>query len=451
QEFRICGHSSTGFGSTYASASTESVSSSLSVSSRVTGAGRLSYFLPTAPPGQRVASATLRVFVQGIGEFAQIRLSGKAPATTEVVRCVDAFPGLFCQFWMTWDFTAEAQAAAAQGGGLLELIPGPIEPVTSPIFQASTAVWGFRSEVDYPWRHGGPDNALTVTFTAACPKTLEVTVTPEAVLPLIPPGNTIPPAIRNIQSKATVTALVKTCPAQTESPPAPVEVSFEVRPAAPGSPEAGGHAPGHIEPRPLTAFGSFERPNGPKDTTCPVTTFDAEGMGSCTVTYHSSEVSGAETIVAKAAGFPNAEAKVTVQVPGLVNLGGIQTNFWRLTGQTTTHPDNHWGTPDTVTNIQLVALDSFEIFAATLGINDLSLRQGGMFDICGTWNPADTCPPLTVGPRGGHHWHRTGTSVDIDRTACVDPELQGGCGRGTISVPRRFIGERCDLQGQGWL
>jgi hypothetical protein len=156
-------------------------------------------------------------------------------------------------------------------------------------------------------------------------------------------------------------------------------------------------------------------------------------MGSCSVTYHPSEVSGIETIQATGDGFGSAQAMVTVQVPELINLADIQTNFFRLTGQTGTHPDNHWGTPNTVANIQLVALDLFDVFEATLGINDMSLPLGGLFDINGTWKPP-------------HSSHRKGTSVDIDRTGCVDPNLDGGC-RQILTVPRVFISDRCLFHG----
>ena len=89
-------------------------------------------------------------------------------------------------------------------------------------------------------------------------------------------------------------------------------------------------------------------------------------------------------------------------------------------------------------NIQLVALDFFAKFGATLGINDMSLRQGGLFDICGTWDPKDGCTitrvdGTTARIKKGHSGHRSGTSVDVDRSACFDPDLLGGCGRFDVS------------------
>ena len=109
------------------------------------------------------------------------------------------------------------------------------------------------------------------------------------------------------------------------------------------------------------------------------------------------------------------------------------------------HPDNHWASTETFNNIQLVALDFFDAFDATLGINDMSLRRGGLFDICGTWNAASTCAQAVS---GGHQSHRIGTSADIDSQACrgLIPDGADACAAGTILVPkdtiRRFCFER---------
>ena len=173
------------------------------------------------------------------------------------------------------------------------------------------------------------------------------------------------------------------------------------------------------------------------------------------------------SILAHADDFPATTAKIRVEVPGLVNLAEIRTNFFRLTGDTPAHTDNHWGTADTlrpdgtmlagiVTNTQLVALDFLEFSCvtracATLGINDMSVAQGGVFDICGTWHQEDTCRDPRV---GGHISHRTGTSVDIDQTACLDPNLRGECltpPGGPPRVPARFIRQACLHRGQGRL
>jgi hypothetical protein len=209
-----------------------------------------------------------------------------------------------------------------------------------------------------------------------------------------------------------------------------VNVQFAVDPGLPqpGTPDAGGHT---HDTRPARARGTLN----PSSCTA---ILDAGGVGTCRVTYEPSEVSSVETLTATAAGFPGAQARVSVQVPGLTNLADVLTNFFRLTGQTPAHRDNHWGTTNALEIIQLVALDFFATFGATLGINDLSLRTGGLFDIRGDWSPP-------------HKSHRTGTSVDIDRTACFDPRLEGGCSRGTLNVAKDFIRRQCAFRGQGFL
>ena len=55
-----------------------------------------------------------------------------------------------------------------------------------------------------------------------------------------------------------------------------------------------------------------------------------------------------------------------------------------------------------------------------LEINDISLSHGGAFDICGTWNAADTCanaPP----PSGGHKAHRLGRGIDFQVAPGLSP------------------------------
>jgi hypothetical protein len=151
------------------------------------------------------------------------------------------------------------------------------------------------------------------------------------------------------------------------------------------------------------------------------------------VNYFASEVGGKETIVARATNFVDAEKKITIEVPGLVNLAAINNNFVWLNGQLPVHPDNHWGTPNTVDNIQLVALDYYAEYGVKLGINDLSLLQGGLFDISGEWKPS-------------HFLHRKGVSADIVQ-ACLDPNLQGGCPGGAVSANKVFVGKRCSARG----
>ncbi len=148
-----------------------------------------------------------------------------------------------------------------------------------------------------------------------------------------------------------------------------------------------------------------------------------EGFVTCdsSVQYTASQISGEEKITAT---LKDTEEKVSksifIMVPALGPLAAGQ--FYTLTGSTGSHPDNHYGTSATVANIQVIARDYFEDSdeGVRIRINDMSLIWGGMFDICGTFNIADTC---TSAPNGGHSWHRTGKSVDVEHEGVNEDDL----------------------------
>ena len=107
-----------------------------------------------------------------------------------------------------------------------------------------------------------------------------------------------------------------------------------------------------------------------------------------------------------------ASAEALAEVAGLIELG--TGNEYRLTGvnNTTPHKRNHFATKTTIDNIVGAAQDYHEnppegLARATLGINDMSLEDGGLFDISGAWETP-------------HNLHRTGHSVDIDHLAQED-------------------------------
>jgi len=98
-----------------------------------------------------------------------------------------------------------------------------------------------------------------------------------------------------------------------------------------------------------------------------------------------------------------------VQIP----LKPMPANLhYRLTGQTTKHPVNHYGASALRDGLTSMSDDYFEYTgeagtAFTLGINDMSLPWGGMFDLNGQWWVDNTSG-------NGHVKHRIGMSVDID-------------------------------------
>ena len=150
---------------------------------------------------------------------------------------------------------------------------------------------------------------------------------------------------------------------------------------------------------------------------------DTEGM--FVTTYTSSAFGGIEKIIAFVPSNPSRDSvEITVRVPDLVNLGSIETNLWNLTGNVgptsyskcvgtvIRHPENHYAARSIMERLQQ-AIVRFFAWSGTssgggrylkLGINDMSLVNGGLFDICSDWEP-------------GHKSHRIGISVDIDSSA----------------------------------
>jgi hypothetical protein len=277
----------------------------------------------------------------------------------------------------------------------------------------------------------GGSSSSRSNANACCPpgsQDLQVTPFPPSVFPQLPDNG--PPLL---PTQASVKATAKGCPSQAGNS---VTVNFQIQ-RGPG--DSGGHEDGHATP---PKHGNFYD-TGVDTDTCNAL-LDANGAGSCLVPYVSSDVSGDETISATAASFPDARTTVRIQVPFLVNdlANGPQL---RLTGQTFLHPDNHWATEFTQLVTQILASEFLRKYQATLGINDMSLRLGGLFDICGKWDPNFGCSYQrldgTIGHVDtGHYLHRRGWSVDIDRSVSTS----GNAGTVPINLSQRdFVLDIC--------
>jgi len=128
---------------------------------------------------------------------------------------------------------------------------------------------------------------------------------------------------------------------------------------------------------------------------------------------------GQEVLTAQTSGAV-ATSTLTVTVPNLFSFPASSSlypsNQWALTGQTTLacgqggiaqsmHPSNHWLTPA----VQSALIDGLQNFLIefpsktpiTFELNDMSLANGGLFDICGAWVRPHSC-------------HRAGEAVDIN-------------------------------------
>lgn len=178
--------------------------------------------------------------------------------------------------------------------------------------------------------------------------------------------------------------------ARVAQPTAGCAIAFEVEPRS-----SEGHDHG-VHPRVLggTLFPMM----------CPI----APESSLCQVIYSAPQIAGEEqlTVILKQ-GTTEVErqtATMRVRVPGLEALSGSPFGIWWLTGQTGGHGSNHFGTPHAIARIQAMATVYFDLYGESIGVNDMSLSGGGLFDHRSTWAPP-------------HHSHRTGTSVDIDRCA----------------------------------
>lgn len=430
----------------------ESASQLYDRTSQSSARSSLTYFIPAAPPGKRVASARLVAYVSGYGNLSAIRLSGKAPVQ------VYPFPscaqeGSYCYMWVTWDFTEEARALAVTGGGELLLTLDPIPPKVESwpwgwVGQQSTAEWGFRVNVNYPWRHSmSQTDGLVLTFEDDCPQELRLSIPKPVVRPIFPAfiatagprkGQLITPivrgAARNMPTEALVEATVKTCVAVGQTPE-PIEMTFEVQAPATGTADAAGHLHGS-HPRPTGLIQDIER--GQATDRCTVTAF-TNGKGSCAVMYRAGEVGGVETIVARAAGFADAQAQVIVRISGLENFRRFSDELWHFDGITPIHRDSHWATSFAISKVTLMAVDYYELETGTavLRINDMSLNHGGVFDLHADW-------------QAPHRTHRQGTSVDFNTTACVrNPDRPGAGCAAFRPIPRQRFESLCRLHG-GW-
>ncbi|HLZ08548.1 MAG TPA: hypothetical protein VKT80_08175, partial [Chloroflexota bacterium] len=98
-----------------------------------------------------------------------------------------------------------------------------------------------------------------------------------------------------------------------------------------------------------------------------------------------------------------------------------ETYFMYLTGETAPHPSNHFGSPELNDYVRILSAKYYVHWPlgnrGQLGINDMSLVYGGIFDVCGRW----TVP---------HQRHRVGTDVDFSHAYLVSgvsptPQVDG--------------------------
>lgn len=133
--------------------------------------------------------------------------------------------------------------------------------------------------------------------------------------------------------------------------------------------------------------------------------------GEVSIKFEAAEFAGTHTITATCDTCSNKTATkdVKVVVPDLVDLPSDtkKPKTFELVGADSStgknHPDNHYFTTaarDTLVNGVIPRL--FKNGWGVVGVNDASLKDGGLFDLEGKWVTS-----------GGHAEHRKGTEVDI--------------------------------------
>lgn len=129
-----------------------------------------------------------------------------------------------------------------------------------------------------------------------------------------------------------------------------------------------------------------------------------DANGKHTFTVEAPEEAGTINVrgVGTSATYPNSTfggvIPIEVGIGGLIPLPSGST--YTLIGQTTTHADNHYGRLSLVSSLQAVAQNFHQLTWITIGINDMSLMHGGLFDVRANWAP----------PHGSH---RVGEDADI--------------------------------------
>jgi hypothetical protein len=214
---------------------------------------------------------------------------------------------------------------------------------------------------------------------------ISMSVSPSQVWPQIPASQR-PVGYKEDWAKADVVVTL-TNPA----PPEGCTISLKVEPVE----NSGGH--GHNSSR-------------PKGTVTPETlTIPGETIGAVSAIYKSSEIGGEEKIIAEVKGEKKNEATIQVNVPGLAPLaGGSNLITWTSTEKYHKLADSNYGTSSTISTIfhavNQYVQDYFLLpfYGANLAVVDMSLPQGGLFDVNGNWSPS-------------HTWHRLGKSVDFSK------------------------------------
>jgi len=222
------------------------------------------------------------------------------------------------------------------------------------------------------------------------PETYTLTLTPDNAT--IEPGQTY-------TFTATVTNQDGSALSQSQSVPVSVKVEVDSK--------SGGHDHGETVIEKVT----YKRPKG-------TVALSTSNSNSFDITFKATDISGIHTITATCEQCveKTKSAVVTVKVEGLEPIPDSQFyqlyervgNTYKSVGETDEHHSNHYLTLAASEKLWRIASTyRFEprfmkagVLPLPLHVNDASLKDGGKFDIFGTWT-------------GSHKEHTRGVSVDI--------------------------------------
>lgn len=157
-------------------------------------------------------------------------------------------------------------------------------------------------------------------------------------------------------------------------------------------------------------------------------------------TYTAEEVSGIWEFTVTGVGpagqsvFPFTST-IFIRIPGLQEL--LPGTNYRLTGSLPEHPVNHYGTPQYDLDLVTIANQYAVAFAGEpLDYNNMSLKFGGLFDICAVGNPNCIPPNVPIPWVPPHKSHRFGVDVDtpILSTAARQAALRQAIGNVGFSL-----------------
>ena len=198
---------------------------------------------------------------------------------------------------------------------------------------------------------------------------------------------------------------------------------------------SGGHA--HDNARPVGSL------SGTGITAGSSVSGTTDANGKLFLVYTSTTVGGQEKITATLASDASVStsAVVTVAVVDrdgsqLFDMSTLPNSYMQLTGGTGTtsyppclghaleHPSNHWATRGTVARVISAIGEFYDTTHIKLRVNDMSLADGGLLDICGDWQLTTYySPKLKRTDVKGHKCHRGGNSIDIGRSNLTEEQI----------------------------